>query len=237
MLAASKELFVADVRQQAMELRKLELDQMVSRYTAMLSIASIVSGFAFAGLVEFELPERDMDNIDTLTRNMLAMFYIAGTVALLGGMYVTVISTYLIASGYRLAMQGSSSRSLDRAVAVLMINFPRVMSVGGVALLALLVAAMSIVWLKTQHIIYSIAIVGTCLTVTVIVLIGLHVARLAYSLSINIVVHGDAVVAVTREDGTTANVDLEVLAPMNRASTDDDGTGVELDPEASVGAN
>ena len=52
-------------------------------------------------------------------------------------MYVTVISTLLVAAGYRLALQGNDRHSVDRAVAILRRSFPSVVVAGSAGVVEL----------------------------------------------------------------------------------------------------
>ena len=84
MLAADKDKIYAHVRHQALELRKTELDQLVQRYSSLIGISSIASGFAFSGLVEFEVDEKVLDakGEDTRIDVFHHMFYYCGAIAL-----------------------------------------------------------------------------------------------------------------------------------------------------------
>ena len=86
MLAADKDQIYAHVRHQALELRKTELDQLVQRYCSLIGISSIASGFAFSGLVEFEVDEAVLEAraADQRIVGFHHMFYYCGAISLMG---------------------------------------------------------------------------------------------------------------------------------------------------------
>ena len=54
MLAADKDRLIANVKQNALQLRQRELEYYVERYSNLATQASIIAGFAFDGLVELD---------------------------------------------------------------------------------------------------------------------------------------------------------------------------------------
>ena len=216
MLAADKDLLFADVHQRALELRQIELDALIQRYSSMIAVASICAGFAFSGLVEFELPEvhgeDDLMSEEDI-KDMHGIFYCMGVAALVLGIYVTVISTLLIAAGYRLALQGGTKHSIDRAVAILRMSFLPVITAGGVSLLCLLLATLALVWIKLDH-----ALVGAKWTSVVLVALGIiatasHGVVLVRKLSLRIEVDGDVVIQVAAPGGGMQSIELEDVEP------------------------
>lgn len=217
MLAANKDLLLAGAAQQAKELRKLELDTVVTRYSQLLTVSSISSGFAFSGLVEFEVPGEDDLTAMPTTRTMVALFYASATSALILGIYVTAVSTFLIGMGYRLAMQGDSHSSLDRATATLTTTFPIVVRAGGLALVALLLAAFAMVWIKCEASVTQAAWIGTTMIGVGTLLTCGHMGRLYCVLNITgDLVTGDVPIAagsgtVDLEDVVEYGVDYEAI--------------------------
>merc|ERR1712216_648140 len=57
MLQADKQVLLAGVKRNALELRQKELDFNVERFTNLATQASVIAGFSFESLVELEVPE------------------------------------------------------------------------------------------------------------------------------------------------------------------------------------
>lgn len=212
MLAANKDFIIADARSQAVSLHRLELDVFVERYTDLISIASIAAGFSFSGIVEFEIPDDDIDaaNEGTLapeTMNLIGVFYICSGIALACGIYVVIVSTVVVTMGYRLALSGSEHHSLERAVAVLMRAFPWVLTAGGVGLCAMLLAGFAMVWLKMENRVRAIAWTGSSIIFAFgIIFTAYYIIRIAYALRTDVYVHGDVRIQMP---GAKAAVDFE----------------------------
>ena len=245
MLAANKDFLVADVHQRALGLRRLELDQLVQRFNSIVAIASICAGFAFSGLVEFEVPDAyDSDTgeqiflqKDSTIQVMETIFFGACVLALVIGMYVTVISTLLVAYGYRLALQGDDRHSLDRAVAVLRRTFTTVIVAGAVALLSLLVASIALVYIKTNHVVSASAIINSVIIGIGIIVTFAHGAVLLGQLNIRVEVHGDVAVPTKGADGAMTSVDLEDLVQPDASpnSMRQDTSGAPRPTDLQVG--
>ena len=56
MLQADKQVLLAGVKRNALELRQKELDFNVERFTNLATLASVIAGFSFESLVELEVP-------------------------------------------------------------------------------------------------------------------------------------------------------------------------------------
>ena len=239
MLAASKDKLIAETRQQAVSLRKLELDVIVDRFTDVISIAALTSGFTFTAIVEFELPEDDIDsiidgNLDPATKSIIGTFYICSGTTLALGMYVVVLSTVIVNAGYRLALQGSEHHSLDRATAVLIRTFPTVIGAGAAGLASMLVAAFAMVWVKTRN--RSMPLAWSSITILLalgIVVTGAYVVRMAWSLSIDLVIHADVQVEIPGVEGA---IDLEEFSLNPHGEADGYGDGVSLYSGAGGGS-
>ena len=154
MLEAMQNQVLAVTKRGSLELRMLELDGIVRRYTSMIGITSLGAGFAFTAMVELDIPEGQLDADGTPrdqdVKAASFLFYIAGSLALLLSLYVVSVSTFAVAAGYRLALQGGEQRSIDRAAAVLLIQFRRVFLAAGFSLVCIIVAAGSVVWIKLK---------------------------------------------------------------------------------------
>ncbi len=81
MLQADKQVLLAGVKRNALELRQRELEFHVERYTNLATQASVVAGFSFESLVELEVPEG--------TNPLLSSFYfVFGSAAMALASYV-----------------------------------------------------------------------------------------------------------------------------------------------------
>ena len=64
MLAARRDLVVADVMKGARELRYAELENIVQRYTSIITVMSLSAGFAFDAMVELDVDPDDLTDIE-----------------------------------------------------------------------------------------------------------------------------------------------------------------------------
>lgn len=175
MLAADKEAFAADIKKQAIAIRKQELELFVSRYANLTALAIIAMGFAFDGMVELELLEEDED--DNGYKNRLQQgFYMCATLAFAFALYVVVCGSFTVVFGHRLALQGNTGHSLDRAVAVLSKQYWRFLAAGAGALFSMLGATVCIVWIKMDEstAIAASIVLGACLA---FIFVGLYSAH------------------------------------------------------------
>lgn len=208
MLAAEKSVLVAEVREQAVNLRNAELSMYIDRFSNVIGIASISAGFAFASIVELEIPA--VDERHEYSTAFIHMFWITSSVALNAGIFCTVVATYAIVYGHRLALQGGSKHAVDVAVGVLAKSFPPVMLAGALGLLCILLASLAITWVKMDPTTSVIA------ANSIIFFLGLgatagYVGWMMVALSSRRLVHGDVHVQAGER-----SVDLEdISAPTH----------------------
>ena len=169
MLAADKDRLVAGLKQHALHLRQKELEYYVERYSNITTQASILAGFAFDSLVELEIPETMMDKRSgvcvrcprrpTHGGRVLAncsapapqtVFYISASSTMALALYTVCVSSFATVYGHRLALQGPTG-SVDRAVAVMMKQRNAIFVTFGLAMVCLVVAAVSMAWVKMDH--------------------------------------------------------------------------------------
>ena len=144
MLAADKEALAAHIKQRAILLRNQELEFLASRYVSLAALSSISMGFAFDGITELEVPEE----ATVFHRDVAQGFYLCAILTFALAMYVVIVASFVVVYGQRLALQGTSGHSLDRAVAVLSKQYWGLLTVGGVSLISMLGAVFCLAWLK-----------------------------------------------------------------------------------------
>mmetsp|Transcript_17369 Transcript_17369/g.52475 ORF Transcript_17369/g.52475 Transcript_17369/m.52475 type:complete len:300 (-) Transcript_17369:101-1000(-) len=153
MLAADKDRLVAALKQNALSLRQRELEYYVERYSNIATQASIVAGFAFDSLVEIEISEEMRQDIgpsgrwNADLRWMESVFYGAASLTMALGLYTTCVASFATVYGHRLALQGPTG-SVERAVAVMMKQRQTIFVTYGLALSSLIVAAITMAWIK-----------------------------------------------------------------------------------------
>ena len=110
MLAADRELLFAKLRMEAATIRTTELHTIVGRFGLLAGTSSLLGGFAFAGIVEFEFA--DVERAEKTTSVFIAnpevaetVFYISAAVTLILSLYVLAVSGLASYAGYRLAVQ------------------------------------------------------------------------------------------------------------------------------------
>ena len=99
MLQADKQVLLAGVKRNALELRQRELEFHVERYTNLATQASVVAGFSFESLVELEIPEGTNPILSSC-------YFVCGSLAMALALYVLCVASFACVFGHRLALQG-----------------------------------------------------------------------------------------------------------------------------------
>jgi len=140
MLQADKQVLLAGVKRNALELRQRELEFHVERYTNLATQASVVAGFSFESLVELEVPEG--------TNPLLAAcYFVCGAMAMALALYVLCVASFACVFGHRLALQGPHG-SLERAVHILIDHRLHIFMMAALSLVFLVGAAVLMAWIK-----------------------------------------------------------------------------------------
>mmetsp|Transcript_7268 Transcript_7268/g.21386 ORF Transcript_7268/g.21386 Transcript_7268/m.21386 type:complete len:332 (-) Transcript_7268:166-1161(-) len=194
MLAADKDRLIYNIKRQALALRKQELEMIVSRYNNLAGLCSIAAGFSFDALIEIEFPTPEEEEEEPLfeivpLRTLRPIFYLCTSLALALALYVVAVASFTVVYGHQLALLGSSSGSLDRAVAVMLKQHRPLFYTATGALLAVVGAAVSIAWVKMGH---PWAFVATGMFVVLLVVAARTLGRLLGELSPEAMIHGDA---------------------------------------------
>jgi len=143
MLQADKQVLLAGVKRNALELRQRELEFHVERYTNLATQASVIAGFSFESLVELEVPEG--------THPVLSSFYfIFGSSAMALALYVLCVASFACVFGHRLALQGPHG-SLEKAVHILIAHRVHIFATAGISLAFLVCAAVLMAWIKMGY--------------------------------------------------------------------------------------
>ena len=140
MLQADKQVLLAGVKRNALELRQKELEFNVERFTNLATQASVIAGFSFESLVELEVPE------DTHWL-LSSTYFVFGSAAMAMSLYCLVVSSFACVFGHRLALQGPHG-SLEKAVTIMVSHRLHIFAVAGASLLCLVLAAVLMAWIK-----------------------------------------------------------------------------------------
>ena len=140
MLQADKQVLLAGVKRNALELRQRELEFHVERYTNLATQASVVAGFSFESLVELEVPEGTPPLLS-------ACYFVCGASAMALSLYVLCIASFACVFGHRLALQGPHG-SLERAVHILIDHRIHIFAMAALSLAFLVSAAVFMAWIK-----------------------------------------------------------------------------------------
>jgi len=151
MLQADKQVLLAGVKQNALQLRQKELDFNVERYTNLATQASVVAGFSFESLVELEVPE------DTHWL-LSSAYFVFGSAAMAISLYCLCIASFACVFSHRLALQGPHG-SLERAVEILVDNRVHLFSMAGIALMCLVLTAVLMAWIKMGYAAFVVSII------------------------------------------------------------------------------
>ena len=204
MLQADKQVLLAGVKRNALELRQRELEFHVERYTNLATQASVIAGFSFESLVELEVPEG--------TNPVLSSFYfVFGASAMAMALYVLCVASFACVFGHRLALQGPHG-SLERAVHILIDHRLHIFSAAALSLACLVCAAVLMAWIK----------MGLAASVVSLIFLafGYAVASRMYMMFDVFQIPDDELVTgatrVQNPNNTGAVVDLSRLNPASR---------------------
>jgi len=207
MLQADKQVLLAGVKRNALELRQKELDFNVERFTNLATQASVIAGFSFESLVELEVPEE--------TNWILSStYFVFGSSAMALSLYCLVISSFACVFGHRLALQGPHG-SLERAVQIMVAHRVHIFAVGGASLACLVVAAMLMAWIKMG----AAAGVVSLIFVAFFFSVTMRMHRLLHLFQIPEMQLVTGAVQVNAPNMRGAAVDLARLNPGSRAPT------------------
>jgi hypothetical protein len=205
MLAADKDRLIFDIKQKALALRKMELEMIVSRYNNLAGLCSIAAGFSFDAIVELEFPEVE-DGEDGPSSALKVMFYLSSSVALTLALYVVAVASFTVVNGHQLALLGSSSGAIDRAVAVMLKQHHTLFATAAGSMLSVIIAATTIAWIKMGH---PWAYVTTVLFGCLLAVGGYKIKVLRKQFRFDRMIHGDAYVDV--HGGRGEQIDLARL--------------------------
>ena len=176
MLAADRELLFAKLRMEAATIRTTELHTIVGRFGLLAGTSSLLGGFAFAGIVEFEFA--DVERAEKTTSVFIAnpevaetVFYISAAVTLILSLYVLAVSGLASYAGYRLAVQSGlvSAAEHSEDVQRLQIVLLSATFASAGAYIGIIVAAMAVVACKAPS--ETVPVVFSCFALIVIPLV------------------------------------------------------------------
>jgi hypothetical protein len=191
MLAADKDRLVFEIKQKALALRKQELEMIVSRYTNLAGLCSIMAGFSFDAIVELEFPERFEDGTipdDHILHMLKPVFYLACSISLTLSLYVVAVASFTVVHGHQLALLGAHANSLDRAVAVMLKQHNPLFVTSSSAMICVIIASTSIAWIKMDP---PFAMAATIVFGVMMSATALALRRLDIQLSKSYLIHGD----------------------------------------------
>jgi len=143
MLAASKDKVLAELKQQSLCLRQLELEYYIKRYANIATQCVIIAGFAYDSLVEISISARMQEERPAVC----TVYYAASSCTMAFAMYTVYVASFSTVFGHRLALQGPLG-SVDRAVAVMMKQRTSIFVTFGLALLSLVASAVTMAWTR-----------------------------------------------------------------------------------------
>lgn len=240
MLAANRDKVLAELQAGAAEMRWKELDNVIFRFQSLIAITGLSAGFSFEAMVHLEIPEDEKRS--TAMQHWVHTFFVLTSGALILSLYVVAASTFAISAGYRLALQGSGSESVARAVAVLLVEFRYVFFAATIAMVCILLASMTVVWIKLEEE-YDYDAVATGMFSLAIVVIFAALARLRYRLSVPAteLVQGDVFIRAGNGQGIeVGNIELGgpgmEAKPNRRASAETEARELLNSSAAANGA-
>lgn len=168
MLAANRDSVLAQLQASTNELRWKELDNIVGRFQNIIAVTGLSAGFSFEAMVHLEIPPAEELNLEgeveertLLITRMVHAFFVLTSLSLILSLYVVSAATFAVSAGYRLALQGSGAEAVNRAVAVLLVEFRFIFVASAVAMVCFMTSAMTVVWIKLEKDAYRFEEVAT----------------------------------------------------------------------------
>ena len=143
MLQASKDKVLAELKQRSLLLRQLELEYYIKRYTNIATQCVVLAGFAYDSLVEITISPRMQEQRPVVC----TLYYAASSFTMVFSMYTVYVASFATVFGHRLALQGPLG-SVDRAVAVMMLQRTSIFVTFGLAMLSLVASAVTMAWIR-----------------------------------------------------------------------------------------
>ena len=149
MLAADRIALDAHMRNEMQHLRVMEVNNIVNRFQAALTPATLMAGFSMVGISAFET--EDPDNVvGHPAHEAEPVFYLCATLSLASCLYVTTIATVGIVFGQRLTIQATAEqgRDHDKTVKELTVKFRSTLVALGCSIFFTVIAGIAAVWIK-----------------------------------------------------------------------------------------
>ena len=147
MLAADKQMLDAELQQQLQEMRTLEINNLLTRFTNAIAAATLIGGFSFSGIVDLG----DVDHSAALeVRICTALFYILACIALALSLFVMAVSSMSLVLGNGLMISANVNQAShhDENVAEFRKRFMQVLLALCGAALAISAASIFVVWVR-----------------------------------------------------------------------------------------
>jgi hypothetical protein len=95
MLAADKQVLDACLRNELQELRRMELENIITRFDSALTPSTLIAGFSFTAIVDLDVlnPDSSDTSINEDQRIAERVFYIAASLALALSLQVTAVAS------------------------------------------------------------------------------------------------------------------------------------------------
>ena len=108
MLAADKQMLDAELQQQLQEMRTLEINNLLTRFTNAIAAATLIGGFSFSGIVDLG----DVDHSAALeVRICTALFYVLACIALALSLFVMAVSSMSLVLGNGLMISANVNQA------------------------------------------------------------------------------------------------------------------------------
>ena len=147
MLAADKQMLDAELQQQLQEMRTLEINNLLTRFTNAIAAATLIGGFSFSGIVDLG----DVDHSAALeVRICTALFYVLACIALALSLFVMAVSSMSLVLGNGLMISANVNQAShhDENVAEFRKRFMQVLLALCGAALAISAASIFVVWVR-----------------------------------------------------------------------------------------
>mmetsp|Transcript_29062 Transcript_29062/g.62510 ORF Transcript_29062/g.62510 Transcript_29062/m.62510 type:complete len:219 (-) Transcript_29062:154-810(-) len=205
MLGAQKNQLIAHLQVRGLNLRQAELDFYMTRFVMTSGLSSIMTALAYVGIIKIKIPE---DMIPPAFSWQVTWFYIAACVTMALSMFNLVVTSFCIVYAQGLSLRGPPG-SVAKSVRIFRHEWRTVRWVLLLSLGSLMLAALSIIWMKLDGEEFHFPIPSVLIT-TIVVSIGVAMLRQIYKLqkmfaiSEDVIVRGD----LTIQGGKTERIDL-----------------------------
>jgi len=148
MLSARKIELLARLKVQGIDLRVLELNFYMGRYQMVSGLSGFCYALAYVGIIKIKIPEDQLPFLG-YSSWQVNTFYICSTLSMCFSLFNLTVTSFCLVLAQGLSLRGPPG-SQARAVAIFVKQWDAIRFVLAVSLMTIVIAALSIAWMKLE---------------------------------------------------------------------------------------